>query len=197
VVVFQNDAKTEAIVAFTGTNGFTPQGLQGWYTELTFARTQWSDAISEAVIAAIGRLEGPAGSPGSFTGTINFTGQSLGGALAQYALYDYAIAASGFDASRVTLTTFNALGVIDALSGRADFELITDLVADVQTAHYTTYNDIVHRLGGGYLNGSGNTYQFRFTRTVPGYDYYDDAGNLYRIPAREVAYDFVYAHRIE
>jgi hypothetical protein len=196
-VLLQNDAKTEAIVAFTGTNGVSAQGLQGWYTDLTLARTQWNQDTRDAVLTAISRLPGPDELSGSFDGAINFTGQSLGGALAQYALYDYARIATGFDASRVTLTTFNALGVLDALSTRQDYPTVIGLLADVQTAHYTVYNDIVHRLGGGYLNGPGNTYQFKFTETVPGYDYYDEAGNRYQVPPREIAYDFVDAHRIE
>ena len=74
-VVFQNDAKTEAIVAFTGTNGLTPQGLQGWYTDLTQARTQWDSPNSVQVLNVLDNLAGLDGNPGTFVGTIHFSGQ--------------------------------------------------------------------------------------------------------------------------
>ena len=56
--------------------------------------------------------------------TIHFAGQSLGGALAQYAAYDFVRARTTvgdaafdplFSAARVTLTTFNGLGGIEGL----------------------------------------------------------------------------------
>jgi Ca2+-binding RTX toxin-like protein len=195
-VIFQNDAKTEAIVAFTGTNGLTPQGLQGWYTDLTLARTQWSTQNRAETQTRIEALRAADGSP--FTGTVNFTGQSLGGALAQYALYDFAIArGAAFDANRVMLTTYNGLGGIDFLSSRGDFEQITGKLADVQTTHYTIHNDVVHRLGGGQINAAGNTYQLRFTETVPGFEFIDAEGKIVEVPPREVPYDLVDAHRIE
>jgi hypothetical protein len=46
-VIYQNDSKSEAVVAFTGTNGLTPQGLQGWFTDITLARTQWDPLIRD------------------------------------------------------------------------------------------------------------------------------------------------------
>ena len=47
------------------------------------------------------------------------------------------------------------------------------------------------------LNGASNTYQLKFTRTIPAYEYVDPEGTLHEFPAREVAYDVVDAHRIE
>jgi len=167
-VIFQNDTGTEAIVAFTGTNGLSSQGLQGWFTDLTLARTQWNERNATAVRQAIAGLRGTDGLPGTFSGTLNFTGQSLGGALAQYALYDYAITrGADVNPASVSLTTFNGLGVLDALSPRPDFQDISTRLSSVQTAHYTIYNDIIHRLGGGYINGAGNTYHGGSPSTEP------------------------------
>ena len=197
-VVYQNSSNTEAIVAFTGTNGVSPQGLQGWWTDLTLARTQWNAQNSAAVFAAIAGLPGTGGPGSTFDGAIHFAGQSLGGALAQYALFDYADRLGNtFSGSRVTLTTYNALGVMDRLSKDPRFNQVSPRIHEVSTAHFATYNDVIHRLGGGLLNGASNTYQLKFTRTIPAYEYVDPEGTLHEFPAREVAYDVVDAHRIE
>jgi hypothetical protein len=87
------------------------------------------------------------------SGTIHFTGQSLGGGLAQYAAYEYSRAlASAFDANRITLTTFNSFAAgagllrTHAADGYNDKQL-----AGVSTAHYSIANDIVHALGAAFI----------------------------------------------
>ena len=46
---------------------------------------------------------------------IYFTGQSLGGALAQYAAYEFAETHEAYPSAHLSLVTFNALGGVAAL----------------------------------------------------------------------------------
>jgi hypothetical protein len=110
--------------------------------------------------------------------TVHFTGQSLGGALAQYAAHDYArgLRDSGeFSPDRLTLTTFNGLGAVDGLTKRAadnpadpESRFDQDVLADVSTAHYVISNDLVSRLGGENLNES-ESYVLDFRKHGPGH----------------------------
>ena len=105
VVLFENDAKRESVVALTGTNG---PDAQDWWTNLNLGMTQWNMIHLPDLLW----YQLPLGN--SLWGrTVHFTGQSLGGALAQYAAHDFARAldsADQFRPDRVTLTTFNGIG---------------------------------------------------------------------------------------
>ncbi|HNP42263.1 MAG TPA: hypothetical protein PKI24_22000, partial [Nitrospira sp.] len=88
-------------------------------------------------------------------GTINFTGQSLGGALAQYAAYEYVVEmkkrTETYVPSDVTLTTFNGLGALWGLQANikdehGDPAFKSDMLAGIGfSAHYVVANDLVAR----------------------------------------------------
>jgi hypothetical protein len=82
---------------------------------------------------------------------ITFTGQSLGGALAQYAAYEWIqskIAADpNFDKSRISLVTFNALGGYLGLTSNLGPYQASVLSGLGQAAHYVITGDLVSRLG--------------------------------------------------
>ncbi len=196
-VVFQNAAKTDAIVAMTGTNGLN---AQDWYSNLNLGKTQWNDLNRTKVFSVLNQLKNADGT--RFTGSLNFTGQSLGGGLAQYALYDFKNNPGGvvqIDPATVTLTTYNAFGGLDGLQEMYGENFNPALVSNVATRHYVTTNDLVSRLGGGHLNGAGNTLLLDFQYKVEGgLPLYDELGNVVDTTnERYYAPDLVEAHRIE
>ncbi|MEO8186564.1 MAG: hypothetical protein ABI580_04280, partial [Burkholderiaceae bacterium] len=159
------DGKRDYIVALQGTRG---QNIQDWSGNLIYGWDKWT-ADTEgangpdltAFLVSIGDIH-----------QIHFTGQSLGGALAQYAAYDFvdSVLTSQPDIrSRTTLTTFNGLGAVEALTQRANDPsrngFNPDLLVGVDTAHFVTDNDLVNRFGTGNLNGSGHEYLLRTVAT--------------------------------
>ncbi|WP_300451935.1 putative Ig domain-containing protein, partial [Accumulibacter sp.] len=123
---------------------------------------------------------------------LHFTGQSLGGALAQYAAYEYVRRESAslgedeepgrFDKSTVTLTTFNGLGAKWGLSANGGYDE-TVLAGIGSATHYVVANDLVPRLGGGHLGADGDIVYL---------DWKYLAGESVGLPL-----DVVDAHRIE
>jgi len=181
------DGSGDYIVAMQGTRGLN---IQDWGGNLIYGWDKWGGPSAGLAQALLSEIVGLAD-----VNKIHFTGQSLGGALAQYALYDYAAQKPDFDASKVTLTTFSGLGGMEALSqNRSGFT--PSLVANVDTAHFYITNDIVSRLGEGHLNGSvnGNVNEY-----VLGFA---KIGEISGLPQRRqdmtpVSLDLVSAHRIE
>jgi Ca2+-binding RTX toxin-like protein len=173
-LIFYSADRNEYMVALTGTNG---PDSQDWYNNLNYSTTQWiaNEQTMRDLLADV-----LAASPDSSTARITFTGQSLGGALAQFAAYDFVESNPGFNPGSLSIITFNGLGAIGGMRAmRPDFN--PQLLSGAETAHYTVYNDIVHRLGEGNFNASNNTYLLDF-RAIPGQDR---------------ALDIVDAHRIE
>ncbi len=111
LVIYQNKHNDEVIVAFGGTDG---TDLKDWVANSqSVGWNQWAALKDPERGNLFGRLA--ALNPTQ----VHFTGQSLGGALAQYAAYDYLKDKSAplpngqpnpFNKSSVTLTTFNGLG---------------------------------------------------------------------------------------
>src|SRR5688572_15005536 len=106
-LIFQHEDSRELIVAFAGTDGID---YRDWGANaLALGWNQWA-RNRERVILDIGALQ--QGAP-----AIHFTGQSLGGALAEYAAYEwisrFGVAQRAAQQSRTTLTTFNGLGSED------------------------------------------------------------------------------------
>ena len=95
--------------------------------------------------------------------SIQFTGHSLGGALAQYASYDFVL--EGLVSSEnVSLTTFNALGGELGLIDK--YPLYNpNLLANANIHHYFDPSDLVSRLSP-HLGGQLTNYQLR-TSTDP------------------------------
>jgi hypothetical protein len=131
-VIYKHDTRDEIIVAMAGTDG---PSAQDWAQNLKWGWLQWGMAdlstapetanpngAKDQVFAAIRALSNPA------TTKINFTGQSLGGVLAEYAAFEYwrqNKEANPDLLSRMTLTTFNGL------AGGEDAERAHGLQADV------------------------------------------------------------------
>jgi hypothetical protein len=176
--------KTDFMVALQGTRG---PSAQDWAGNLAFGVPKWrSDDGGQALLERLTSLL--IGTKTEFnpeqdriTGDIYFTGQSLGGALAEYAAYDFRVRANQlvaakripeFSNHRIALTTFNGLGGIAGLQelyGDA-FTAHSDLLAGTITRHYWIVGDIVNRLGEGtgdlaghnHLNGHGHEYRLDF-----------------------------------
>jgi Ca2+-binding RTX toxin-like protein len=123
---------------------------------------------------------------------ITFTGQSLGGALAQYAAYEWIqskIAADpNFDKSRISLVTFNALGGYLGLTSNLGPYQASVLSGLGQAAHYVITGDLVSRLGGDPTTGighvGGQVYLLDYRTVNP------DTGELVKL-------DLIEGHRIE
>ena len=168
--------KYEYILAFRGTDG---RDKQDWFANLDLGMNVWND--HRAAILSLLTTRDLDTNRAPSDGIIHFTGQSLGGGLAQYAAYDYANELELSDdkeqlASRMTLTTFNGFGGVRGLVGFYKEAFKPSLLEYVSTAHYFVDNDLVHRLGAGkpeklydlggswHLNGAGKTYQLNFVK---------------------------------
>jgi len=159
------DGKRDYIVALQGTRG---PNIQDWSGNLIYGWDKWTADTQGAngpdlmvFLLSIGDIR-----------NIHFTGQSLGGALAQYAAYDFidnVSAAQPDIRSRTTLTTFNGLGGVEALTQHASDPnrngFNANLLSGVDTAHFVTDNDLVNRFGMGNLNGAGKEYVLRTVST--------------------------------
>ncbi|MEF8761012.1 MAG: calcium-binding protein [Candidatus Accumulibacter sp. UW25] len=161
LVIYRNPGTRDVIVAFGGTDG---SSLQDWVANTQSAGwNQWT-RLKDLPNDLFGKLATL--NPNN----INFTGQSLGGALAQYAAYEYVLQRKidaelqekTYTPSNVTLTTFNALGGywgLDAngkkLDGSAGYDP-TVLTGIGAATHYVVANDLVSRLGGGHIGANGD-----------------------------------------
>lgn len=175
-VLYKHETRNEFIVAMAGTDG---PNYQDWAQNLRWGWGQWdfidpaTKRLSEKsgrfkVAAALEDLVNPDSKP-----VIHFTGQSLGGALAEYAAFDYWRANQikyPDILNRLTLTTFNGLAggaALTRLGGVADEQLAAFRPA--RTAHYEVSNDLINRFGGHHLAAAGNLYRldFRSEKTNP------------------------------
>jgi Ca2+-binding RTX toxin-like protein len=193
------DGKFDYIVALRGSDG---ENRQDWFANMDLASTLWREHSAE-VISYLMNLQTTGDIPR--LNRIHFTGQSLGGGLAQYAAYDFALAMKNSNrtllAEDLTLTTFNGFGGVRGLQQLAAADATRgpydpNLLSNVVTAHYSIDNDLVHRLGGGagaapggswHVNGAGNTYRFPFRR-------YDSSGP---VAGEQNFLSIVEGHRIE
>lgn len=167
-IAFRNAETNEVILAFGGTDGVNAQDWASNVEHLGWNQWDGNDGRNRtAVFAYLNSLDP--------TTTIHFTGQSLGGTLAQYATYEYVQAQqviatannTTFDASRVTLTTFNALGGQLGLQRNSpgfNAGVLTDLGA---SAHFVIDGDLVSRLGGGHVGGPVYQLDYLSTRINP------------------------------
>src|SRR5690349_16336304 len=182
-ILFNKASTNEYIIAFGGTDGLDPKDWQA--NALHLGWNQW-----QAAKAVVNRWITDARAIGA---TVHFTGQSLGGALAEFAAYDY-LTSLGTDKvadnqAHITVTTFNGLG--SELKLKEIYSNFNEsLLAGVsESAAYRVRNDLVSRLGGGH---SG----------IP--VYLLDMTSDHRVPDAMSARDFQYfdlgpveGHRIE
>ena len=160
-------AKTDYMVAMQGTRG---PSAQDWNANLNFGIDKLNSAGYRDLKAYLDTV-----ADNTTTGDVLFTGQSLGGALAEYAAYDFAAENADFDKSHLALVTYNGLGGIAGLqSERPGFN--PNILAGGTTRHYWIQGDLVNRLGAGtgnyanlvHLNGAGNEYRLDyFDGTLP------------------------------
>lgn len=168
-------SKFDYIVALQGTRG---PNAQDWHGNLTYG---WEKFVGAGGVRLMNYLTGTGDDDiRDKTVNIHFTGQSLGGALAQYVAYRYVDErkrlGSAINPDNMSLTTFNGLGGMQALeqnykntfhSGDAGYVFNKDLLAGVATRHYWITNDIVSRLVPN-LNGAGNEYRLDFHQNAIG-----------------------------
>jgi len=183
----QKDGKDQYIIAFQGSDGLD---AQDWFANLDFARNVWRERGPEVIDFLV---NGGAGDDGQeyvpSNGVIHFTGQSLGGGLAQYGAYFYArqlqeLNQASILSQRMTLIHFNGFGAVAGIDAVAQDRFgnlpparyDANLLVGVPTIHYAIDNDVVHRVGTGksadlallggswHVNGAGNSYTFNFRR---------------------------------
>ncbi|MFO0707319.1 MAG: hypothetical protein U0412_10760 [Nitrospira sp.] len=184
VIAYKNVQTNEVIIAFGGTDGINAQDWASNVEHLGW--NQWASDNGRnrtAVFNYLASLDP--------TTKIHFTGQSLGGALAQYATYEYVQAQqliatqnnTTFDASRITLTTFNALGGQLGLQRNSPGFNATILNGLGASAHFVIDGDLVSRLGGGHVGGPMYQLDYLSTRINPetGQPYFLDAIAGHRI----------------
>lgn len=96
--------------------------------------------------------------------TIHFTGHSLGGALAQYAAYEYVDSFHQLQEDlqifdnikpKIDLFTINGLGGLAGIKQhyQVSEQAIETAMAGIDAAHYRVTNDLVSRLGEGHVGG--------------------------------------------
>ncbi|HXF65557.1 MAG TPA: putative Ig domain-containing protein, partial [Burkholderiales bacterium] len=191
--------KFDYIVAFRGTDGLS---AQDWYANLDLAQEVWRTQRNRIMPYLLGTAQGERIDQTKL-GRIHFTGQSLGGGLAQYAAYTYAQQrGQSFRPESISLITFNSFGGVRGLQQLNNGIYDPTLLAGVETAHFVIDNDIVHRLGAGdsaqlaavggswHVNGKNNTYRFDFLQKQGGDLVRDASGRILKL-------NTVSAHRIE
>jgi len=176
------------IVALRGTDGPDPQDWVANSQHLGW--NQWSSPDGRGRIFAF--LDGLAPPGEAFAGTIHFTGQSLGGGLAQYAAYEYVQShqnLTGFSKANITLTTFNGFGGVLQLQQNVAGGYQSSVLANIgSNAHFYTEGDLVSRLGS--LNGVGHTGGTAYLLNAHASDIDLDTGEPFLLNAID-------AHRIE
>ena len=151
-------ANTEIIIAMRGTDGPNPQD---WVSNSQYLGwNQWNSPDGRTrVFNIIDSLKSdPLDATIAFEGKVHFTGQSLGGGLAQYAAYEYVQShqnLAGFSKANITLTTFNSFGGVLGLQQNLGNYSSSVLANIGSNAHFYTEGDLVSRLGS--LNGVGHT----------------------------------------
>jgi hypothetical protein len=152
LTIYKSLTSEQYIFAFRGTE-FSSQDS---YTGLNVGIKQWSEANSEYVAERISFY-----TAGDSEANLHFTGHSLGGALAQFAAYEYAaviMAAeiAGESTASFDLVTFNAIGGELALSDPLLYSAGYDpeLADTISAAHFKIKGDVVSRLGDDHIGGS-------------------------------------------
>jgi hypothetical protein len=174
-VIYRNEKTNETLIAFGGTDG--PNAQDHTSNSQSYGFSQWTalnstpegkDPQKNENFGLLAKLEKYRGSE------IIFTGQSLGGALAQYAMADYItqqyklMKSKGIDYQPVNLhlSTYNSLGGKEAIEKNillADRALNDDDSKAIRAkfnqlgsaTHYVVDNDFVSKLGGGHIGTNG------------------------------------------
>ncbi len=137
--VYQKIGTKEYIVAFRGTE----KTLADINTDIQKGWPQYEDS-DDKIQDLIKELLANGG-------TVDITGHSLGGALAQFTAYDLFANNPGLDASKIRLTTWNALGGEWGLREFRTYD--PTAVKNLNATHYYRSDDLVSRLGRGHVGG--------------------------------------------
>ena len=136
-----NDS-TDVVVALTGT-----EDLVDAFADANRGTNQWLNNGSGLIqqISAIDNLQ-----------KVTFSGHSLGGALAQFAAYDFLNSDNENSQVDVSLATFNSLGGEEGIrlleiERNQDFD--PNRLNNIEAAHFVDSRDVVARLGNGHLGG--------------------------------------------
>ncbi|MFZ0407717.1 MAG: calcium-binding protein [Cyanobium sp.] len=140
LTVYRKIGADEYIVAFRGTE----QNMADINTDVNKGWPQYKKSEAE-IQNLINELLAKAS-------RIDITGHSLGGALAQFTAYDLVAGNQQIDASKVVLTTWNALGGEWALKQYRNYDATK--VSNLQATHYYRHDDLVARLGRGHVGGN-------------------------------------------
>ncbi|HSL03114.1 MAG TPA: putative Ig domain-containing protein [Nitrospiraceae bacterium] len=170
----------EVILAFGGTDGPNPTDWVANTQHLGW--NQWNENRDQ-IFEYLSNL-----SPDT---KITFSGQSLGGTLAQYAAYEWIQSKTAdptFDKSRINLITYNALGGYLGLTSHLGPYQASVLDGLGQAAHYVITGDLVSRLGGDPTAGIGH---------VGGQMYLLDYRTVNPDTSELVKLDLIEGHRIE
>jgi Ca2+-binding RTX toxin-like protein len=153
--------KFDYIVALRGTRG---PNAQDWVNNLSYGWDSWAaDKGGQKFFNDYLNTDTFKNS----ANTIDFTGQSLGGALAQYAAYQFRDFSEQFPPSKISLTTFNGLGGVQALTDNyakafPGHTFDKTLLSGAAIRNYWVTNDIVCELGGGHLGDTSSEYLLDF-----------------------------------
>jgi Ca2+-binding RTX toxin-like protein len=152
LAIYRSVSGDEYIFAFRGSE-FSSQDI---YTDLNAGMKQWSEANRDYVAERLSQY-----TSGNAGAVIHFTGHSLGGSLAQFAAYEYAVAAMkaetrGESTAPFDLVTFNALGAELALSDPQLYSNGYDasLAETIDAVHFKITGDVISRLGDDHVGGS-------------------------------------------
>ena len=165
-VAFRDELTKDVILAFAGTDG--PDARDWWGNILHLGWNQWSKNAPQIRPYLDGLLDS---TTGASPYRIHFVGQSLGGAIAQYAAYDFVFnhrSLAQFDRAKLSLVTFNALGGVAALKEHVQNFDPGLLNGFGQAVHYFVENDLVHRLGAGHIGGVTKEFLWTNNTAPPG-----------------------------
>lgn len=148
------DGAGNYVLAFAGTDD-----VRDAYQNLAnFGMEQWKDVRPDLTVFFQDIVD-DVNKPFS---SIHFAGHSLGGALAQYAAYDF-VERNVIETNQTTLTTFNALGGVLGLQDEHTSDFKAGILNGATVHHYFDEYDVVARLSEhlGDSSTTNSTYQLR------------------------------------
>lgn len=142
--VYRRTGSNDYIVSFRGTE---PSQFNDIATDINLGWPQYGSARRDIQRVLKSLLQEG--------GRVDVTGHSLGGALAQFAVYDLVNNLDGDKRAlierQISLTTWNALGGVWGLERNGGYD--ARIMAGINARHYYRFDDIVARLGKGHVGG--------------------------------------------